>query len=282
MAINVDEDTEFNDALRKHGIIPQRPKTPDTPPPPPSPTLSEMLEDFETSELQEIADDAHDDEVEKHVEAYRQKRVDDERREGKRARFGRVYPIARDDYTREVTDASKLDEPPVEGEDPEDCKQKGKGTAVICLLYKDGIARSDRTMTQMQTLAQRYPRTKFVSIVGDKCIPDLPDSRIPMIIIYMGGEILNQVVAWGADRERRIEELEALLMVAGALHVPEHRHEDHRRRRSSSVSSGSDVDHGGPTRRTGTVNEKTTKNIRSSGGGKRGQDSDGSDFEFDI
>lgn len=164
------------------------------------------------------------------------------------------------------------------------------------------VARSDRTMAQMQTLAQRYPRTKFVSIVGDKCIPDLPDSRIPMIIIYMGGEILNQVVAWGADRERRIEgkhcsysllrvshpialciaELEALLMVAGALHVPEHRHEDHRRRRSSSASSGSDDDRGGPTRRTGTVNGKTTKNIRSSGGGKRGQDSDGSDFEFDI
>ena len=46
------------------------------------------------------------------------------------ARFGRVYPIGRDDYTREVTEASKVD---VEDED-----MKGKGTGVVCFLYKDG------------------------------------------------------------------------------------------------------------------------------------------------
>lgn len=54
-------------------------------------------------------------------------------------------------------------------------------------------------------LAQKYPDTKFVSIVGDKCIPNLPDTRIPMIIIYRNGDVINQIVAWGADRERRIE-----------------------------------------------------------------------------
>ena len=57
----------------------------------------------------------------------------------------------------------------------------------------------------MKILAQKYPRTKFVSIVGDKCIPNLPDSRIPMFIIYKKGDIRNQVIAWGADRERRVE-----------------------------------------------------------------------------
>jgi len=57
----------------------------------------------------------------------------------------------------------------------------------------------------MRTLAQRYPRTKFISIVGNKCIPDLPDSRVPMILVYRKGEIKQQLVAWGADRERRIE-----------------------------------------------------------------------------
>ena len=48
-------------------------------------------------------------------------------------------------------------------------------------------------------------RGEFVSIVGNKCIPDLPDSRVPMILVYRKGEIKQQLVAWGADRERRIE-----------------------------------------------------------------------------
>jgi hypothetical protein len=148
------------------------------------------------------------------------------------------------------------------------------------------LPRSDRAFSHLHTLAQRYPRTKFVSIVGDKCIADLPDSRVPMIIVYKGGEILNQVVAWGADRERRIEELEALLLVSGAVHIPKHRHEDHRRR-SSSVDSDSSFDNNEPSsRHAGSTNSKTAKNIRTrdtgGGRGKKVEDDDGSDFEFDL
>jgi hypothetical protein len=67
------------------------------------------------------------------------------------------------------------------------------------------LPRSDRAFEQIRTLAERYPRTKFVSIVGNKCIPDLPDVRVPMILVYRKGEIKEQLIAWGADRERRIE-----------------------------------------------------------------------------
>ena len=67
------------------------------------------------------------------------------------------------------------------------------------------IARSTRAFEHVRILAARYPRTKFVSIVGDKCIPNLPDSRIPMLIVYKKGDIRNQIVAWGADQERRLE-----------------------------------------------------------------------------
>lgn len=74
------------------------------------------------------------------------------------------------------------------------------------------IPRSDRTSNHVRDLAVRYPRTKFVSIVGNKCIADLPDSRIPMLIIYRKGEIRNQLVAWGADRERRVEGMSAFSM----------------------------------------------------------------------
>lgn len=67
------------------------------------------------------------------------------------------------------------------------------------------IPRSDRAVQHVRILAERYPRTKFVSIIGDKCIPNLPDSRVPMLIVYKKGDIRNQIVAWGADQERRLE-----------------------------------------------------------------------------
>lgn len=148
---------------------------------------------------------------------HRRQRLADERKDQARARFGRVYPIGREDYTREVTDASKIDE---EDDDNE------RGTGVVCFLYKDGqvlrhqiilniymtdeiyknrLPRSERTFQHIRTLAQRYSRTKFVSIVGDKCIPNLPESRVPMIIVYRKGDIRHQIVAWGADKDRQPE-----------------------------------------------------------------------------
>jgi hypothetical protein len=75
-----------------------------------------------------LADDANDEETERVILAYRQKLVADLRREEKLGRFGRVYPISRDDYTREVTEASRVDEP----------GKEGSGTGVVCFLYKDG------------------------------------------------------------------------------------------------------------------------------------------------
>ena len=122
-----------NDALRKHGILPPKEAPPPSPSPPPSPTLDELLDEYDLKELQELSEDAPNSESERLIAQYRRQRIADERKEQQRARFGRVYPIGRDDYTREVTEASKIDE----DEDDEE-----KGTGVICFLYKDGYATS--------------------------------------------------------------------------------------------------------------------------------------------
>ena len=154
------------------------------------------------------------------------------------------------------------------------------------------IPRSDRTFEHIHVLAQRYPDTKFVSIVGDKCIPNLPDTRIPMIIIYRNGEVINQIVAWGADRERRIEgtrnsfpalflltvlpvELETVLLLAGAI-IPQ---ETPRRERRDSDDEDENEDSSDEAssrmRSAGTrTNRSTGKNIR-----KKEEDSD-SDFDL--
>ena len=118
-----------NDALRKHGILPPLEPTAPSPSPPPSPTFDDLLNDFTPSQLQELSEDAPDDDTERLIALHRRQRLASERKDQSRARFGRVYPIGREDYTREVTDASKIDE---EDDDNE------RGTGVVCLLYKDG------------------------------------------------------------------------------------------------------------------------------------------------
>ncbi|KAF8158730.1 thioredoxin-like protein [Pholiota molesta] len=244
MAVNPNEDTEF---------------------------LDDILNDFETNELQELAEDAQDDETERLIALHRKKRLQEEKRDQARARFGRVYPIGREDYTREVTEASKVNE---EDDDNE------RGTGVVCFLYKDGLPRSERAFEHIRTLAKRYTRTKFVSIVGDKCIPNLPDSRVPMIIVYRKGDIRNQIVAWGADKERRLEELEAILLVTEALDLPDR--PGPASKREEEDDDDLEDDDGDPSSRMRSAATSTNawppKNIRSS---KKKDDSD-SEFEFDM
>ncbi|KAJ7760432.1 thioredoxin-like protein [Mycena metata] len=272
MSINTDEDTEFNDALRKHGIIPQKEAPPPSPSPPPSPTFDDLLNDFTPAELAELGEDAQDDEAERAIGAYRLQRLAEDRAAAKKARFGRVYPIGREDYTREVTEASSIDE-----EDDEEAQ----GTGVVCFLYKDGIPRSDRTFEHLRTLAARHPRTKFVSIVGDKCIANLPDTRVPMIIVYKKGEIRNQVVAWGADRDRSLDELEILLLVTGAIIPPERLPEDKKRHDSSDEEDSEDDEPASRMRSAATsTNGRSNKNIR--GPAKQKADDSDSDFDFDL
>ncbi|KAH9918398.1 thioredoxin-like protein [Epithele typhae] len=270
MAINASEDTEFNEALRKHGILPPLPEAPRTPSPPPPPTLEERYANHSAAQLRELAAEAPDDETERILELLRRRRLQ-EARQLEAARFGRVYPISREDYTREVTEASAANE---------DGDAQARGTGVVVFLYKDGIPYSDHAKTLVNEVARRHPHTKFVSIVGDKCIPNLPDVRLPMLIVYRKGEVLNQLVAWGADRPRLVEELEAVLILAGAI-IPRQSMRADKDRDGSDGSDIDDLDDDGPSSRMPSASTRTNarapKNIRR----KKDDDSD-SDFEFDL
>ncbi|CAL1703395.1 unnamed protein product [Somion occarium] len=201
------------------------------------------------------------------IEHFRRQRLA-ELRKLRHARFGRVYPIGREDYTREVTEASQVD--------LDEEEMKGKGTGVVCFLYKDGIPRSDRAFEHVRILAERHPSTKFVSIVGDKCIPNLPDSRVPMFIIYRNGEVLNQIPSWGGDRERRIEELEAILVLAGAI-IPERRPRE--KRRDSDEDESEEESDEEPSSRMRSASTRT--NVRAPRN-VRGRKEEDSDSDFDI
>ena len=131
-----------NEALRKHGILPPRDPTPPSPPPPPSPTFDDILDDLTTGELRELGEDSRDDAAERYITQFREQRLAQERLEAQRSRFGFVVPIGRDDYTREVTEASKQDEPGDE---------EARGTGVVCFLYKDGYVQHAITRARPYT-----------------------------------------------------------------------------------------------------------------------------------
>ncbi|TKA50989.1 hypothetical protein B0A53_05681 [Rhodotorula sp. CCFEE 5036] len=188
-AIDYTADTEFNDALRRHGIIPPKQSTqdgsrsPSPPPRPASPTLSEELD------LQDLDINRDDRTRREDLERALEERKRHERDQLGKRKFGRVYPIGKVDYKREVTEASNEELP---GE-PE-----GWGTGVVCVLFKDTVPESKKLMPIIQQLAALYPSTKFVSIVSDHCIENYPDKNVPTLIIYRKGQMMGQVVGLGA------------------------------------------------------------------------------------
>jgi hypothetical protein len=127
MAVNPNQDTEFNAALRAHGIIPPLPepvRTP-TPSPPPSPSRRSAADSDD-----DLLADLDDELPNALLEQYREARMAEMKAaEAQRRRFGAVIPIRRDDYTREVNDASM--------QDSEQQGSEGKGTGVVCFLWKD-------------------------------------------------------------------------------------------------------------------------------------------------
>ncbi|KAJ1310252.1 hypothetical protein OPQ81_006994 [Rhizoctonia solani] len=273
---NPNEDTEWNDILRKHGIIPERPKTPPSPPPPPSPTISEKLKGASDSALKELEDDAGDSETERIVQEYRRKRMQELRKEQKRGRFGEMMPIGRDDYKREVTEASRADEEGIEG--------RGLGQPVVCYLYKDGDVACSRLTEHLKILAARYPSTKFVSIIGSKCIENYPDRHLPTLFFYRNGNPVSQVTAWGKDRPRTLQEIESILRALGMIPEkppvrpqtkPDDSDSEDEVQRLSSTLRGSKL--GEPKEGTGTVNAQTSK-IR--GPSRPTVEDDDSDFDL--
>ena len=122
-----------------------------------------------------------------------------------------------------------------------------------------------------------------------------------MLIVYRKGDIRNQIVAWGADRERRQEgmcpcsltttptrlilhykELEAILLVTGALDIPEVSRPAERRP-DDDEDSAEEEDYDPSSRMrsaTTATNGRSKRNIRGPEK-KKGNDSD-SDFDFDL
>ncbi|KAI0997206.1 hypothetical protein K3495_g10980 [Podosphaera aphanis] len=168
-------DTEWNDILRKHGVIPEKP-------PSPTPLIQEAILEgrrlahenrLQGKDLDEL-DELEDLEDETFLESYRLSRLKEIAALAKKSLHGTVYEISKPDYAREVTDASNV-------------------APVLVLLTSANV--ESRIITSLwQQVAHEFGEIKFCEIRATMAIENYPERNCPTILFYKNGEILKQVV----------------------------------------------------------------------------------------
>nr|XP_033803668.1 phosducin-like protein 3 [Geotrypetes seraphini] len=196
-------DTEWNDILRKKGILPPKEQTKE------EEVDGEQLlqqqsvvktyEDMTLEELEENEDDFNEED-ERAVEMYRQQRIAQWQATQIKNKFGEVLEISGQDYVQEVTKA-------------------GKDLWVVLHLYKQGIPLCALINQHFTGLAKKFPDVKFIKAISTTCIPNYPDKNLPSIFVYFEGDIRAQfigpLVFGGMNLSK--DELEWKLSETGAI-----------------------------------------------------------------
>ncbi|KAK7914421.1 Phosducin family protein [Apiospora marii] len=206
IAVPIDDpnaDTEWNDILRKHGVIPEKP-------PSPTPMIEEaMIEGrriahenrLEGKDLDEL-DELEDLEDDAFLEAYKQQRMQELNALTKKAVHGTVYPVSKPEYQRAVTEASN------------------NGPVFVNLVSSMGTNVESRILSELwKQAAKEYGDVKFCEIQADKAIENYPDRNCPTILVYKNGDIVKQVVTLmtvGGVRMSMLE-IDDMLVEVGAV-----------------------------------------------------------------
>ncbi|OJD24540.1 hypothetical protein ACJ73_04099 [Blastomyces percursus] len=200
---NPNADTEWNDILRKHGIIPEKP-------PSPTPIIEEAILEaaqrehenrLENKTLDEL-DALEDEEEAEFLEKYRKQRFEEISRLQKSSIHNQVYPIQKPDYAKDVTEASS------------------KYFVLVNLTSSSVNNIESQLLTELwRQLALKYGDIKFCQIRGDMCIEGYPDRNTPTILVYKDGDIKRQLVTLRELRgpKTTIGDLERLLVSLGAI-----------------------------------------------------------------
>lgn len=162
-------DTEWNDILRKKGILPAKEK--------PLPQEEEVdqtepTRNYEDMTLDEL-DEFEDEEDQRVMEMYRQKRIAEMKATSTKSKYGDVREISAIDYTQQVNKA-------------------GEGIWVILHLYKQGIPLCSLINQHITNLAVKFPQVKFLKSISTTCIPNYPDKNLPTLFIYKDGDMKHQ------------------------------------------------------------------------------------------
>ncbi|KAL1884229.1 hypothetical protein VTK73DRAFT_5365 [Phialemonium thermophilum] len=206
IAVPIDDpnaDTEWNDILRKHGIIPEKP-------PSPTPMIEEAILEgrrlahenrLEGKDLDEL-DELEDDEDEEFLEKYRQRRLQELSLMQKKSVHGTVYPISKPEYAREVTEASQT------------------GPVFVLLTSSLGTNVESRIVSQLwRQAAREYGDIKFCEMRASQAIEGYPEKNCPTILVYRNGDIVKQIVtlATVGGVKMSLLDLDKILVEVGAV-----------------------------------------------------------------
>ncbi|ROV96734.1 hypothetical protein VSDG_05541 [Cytospora chrysosperma] len=207
IAVPIDDpnaDTEWNDILRKHGVIPEKP-------PSPTPMIEEAILEarkiahenrLEGKDLDEL-DELEDDEDDEFLEQYRQKRMAEINSLQKKSVHGSVYPLSKPDYQREVTEASN------------------NGPVFVHLTSSAGGSNVEsRVLSELwKQAAREYGDIKFCEMRASQAIENYPEKNCPTILVYKNGDIVKQIVTLvtvGGVRMSMLD-LDKILVEVGAV-----------------------------------------------------------------
>ncbi|KAI5960108.1 PLP2 [Candida pseudojiufengensis] len=199
--VNPDEDTEWNDILRAHGVIPEKP---------PSPTqqLEEALDEavkkqyenrLENKDLEEL-NELEDEEDEEFLNFYKQKRFNEIKKLSEKKKFGSIIPISKNEYEDEVTKASK-------------------DSYVIVHLSLQSNLQSRLLNSLLQELSKKFPELKICEIPAQRCIENYPETNCPTLIIYHNENVLKQYITLTqlGGNSTTLKDLEKVLVDLGAI-----------------------------------------------------------------
>lgn len=171
-------DTEWNDILRKKGILPPKEVLKEDEEEEEGILMQQSVvktyEDMTLEELEENEDE-FSEEDERAIEMYRQQRLAQWQAAQIKNKFGEVMEISGQDYVQEVTKA-------------------GKDLWVILHLYKQGIPLCSLINQHLTVLARKFKDVKFVKAISTTCIPNYPDKNLPTIFVYRDGDIRAQFI----------------------------------------------------------------------------------------
>lgn len=200
-------DTEWNDILRKKGILPPKESLKELEEKEAEKEEQQLLqqsvvktyEDMTLEELEENEDEFNEED-ERAIELYRQQRLAEWKATQLKNKFGEVLEISGKDYVQEVTKA-------------------GEGLWVILHLYRQGIPLCSLINQHLSGLARKFPDVKFVKAISTTCIPNYPDRNLPTVFVYLDGDIKAQFIGplvFGGMNLTR-DELEWKLSESGAI-----------------------------------------------------------------
>ena len=184
------EDTEWNDILRRKGILPklEKPKPEDRE----EEDMTEKKENLDEVNLSDLDDD--DEFIEMYRGflkynilffkrnsflgisfVYKQQRIKQLQAQLALNKFGSVREITGVDYVEQVNKA-------------------GDDIWVILHLYRDGIQLCNVINHHFNNLARKFPQSKFLKSVATTCIPNYPDKNLPTIFVYHEGNMKAQII----------------------------------------------------------------------------------------